>query len=189
MLQALSSLTLSTPVPTPPPERGLADYARKVRQLGQRRRLDDPRPIPLFHGQNSGSVSELRLRLDALTDDARPALREWAARSLVLLRSAPTHRVAYDAAVLEAVERAARLARVCLPLPSPAALKSVQVIVSKDRVAWEKLGKVTDSGLTSLSVTVGSEKYKFDPRSGELLGSRSRPLHRTSVARSDAFRG
>ncbi|WP_189093843.1 UvrD-helicase domain-containing protein, partial [Deinococcus ruber] len=67
MLQALSSLTLSTPVPvpTPPPERGLADHARKLRQLGQSSRLDDPRPTPLFHGQDSGSVSELRLRLDA----------------------------------------------------------------------------------------------------------------------------
>ncbi|GGR23241.1 3'-5' exonuclease [Deinococcus ruber] len=178
MLHALSSLTLSTPVPvpTPSPERGLADHARKVRQLGQSSRLDDPRPTPLFHGQDSGSVSELRLRLDALTDNARPALREWAASSLVLLRGAPTHRVAYDAAVLDDVERAARLARVCLPLPGRPAPKSVRVIVFKDRVAWEKLGKVTHSGITSLSVTVGSEKYKFDPRSGELLGQSFTPF-------------
>ncbi|WP_229776520.1 hypothetical protein, partial [Deinococcus ruber] len=79
-------------------------------------------------------------------------------------------------AVLEEVERAARLARVCLPLPGRPVPKTVRVIVFKDRVAWEKLGKVTHSGITSLSVTVGSEKYKFDPRSGELLGQPFTPF-------------
>ncbi|WP_407572901.1 UvrD-helicase domain-containing protein [Deinococcus altitudinis] len=169
MLDALRSLESSTDLPAPP--KAMLDQAHAVgvqfRRQEQSTTIDDPRATTLYHGQYAISVTELRLALDSLRSEPRPALREWAETSLVLLRTCNTRFVNIHEQTLRDVERAALQARISVPLLGPQDLKTVPVIVFEGNYSRVRPGKLTRDAPKVRTVTVNGHVQRFDPRTGD----------------------
>ncbi len=178
MLDALHNLESSVELPVP--QKAVIDLAYaagvQLRRQEQSTTLDDPRPTPLYHGSHAISVSELRLALDNLRNEPRPALREWAETSLVLLRTCTARFVNIHEPALRDAERAALQARISVPLLGPQPPKTVPVIVFDGSYGRVKAGKLTREAPKVLSVTVNGHVLRFDPRTGELLGTPFTPF-------------
>ena len=178
MLDALHSLESSTELPAP--QKTVVDLVHaagvQLRRQGQSTTLDDPRPTPLYHRKHAISVSELRLALDALKSEPRVALREWAETSLVLLRTCNTRFVNIHEPALRDAERAALQARISIPLLGPQPPKTVPVIVFDGSYGRVKAGKLTRDAPKVRTVTVNGHAHRFDPRTGELLGTPFTPF-------------
>jgi DNA helicase-2/ATP-dependent DNA helicase PcrA len=173
MLDGLRSLESNNALPVP--NRAALDQAHDVgvqlRRQEQSTTLDDPRPTPLYHGSHAISVTELRVALDTLKSEPRIALREWAETSLVLLRTCNTRFVNIHEETLRDVERAALQARISIPLLGAQAPKTIPVIVFEGSYGRVKAGKLTRDAPKVRTVTVNGHAHRFDPRTGELLGT------------------
>ncbi|WP_407543093.1 AAA family ATPase (plasmid) [Deinococcus radiomollis] len=178
MLDGLRSLESNTALPVP--SKAVLDQAHdagvQMRRHEQSTTLDDPRPTPLYHGQHAISVSELRLALDTLKSEPRIALREWAETSLVLLRTCNTRFVNIHEQTLRDVERAALQARISIPLLGTQPPKTVPVIVFEGSYGRVRAGKLTRDAPKVKTVTVNGHAHRFDPRTGELLGTPFTPF-------------
>jgi hypothetical protein len=178
MLDGLRSLESNNALPVP--SRAALDQAHDVgvqlRRQEQSTTLDDPRPTPLYHGRHAISVSELRVALDTLKSEPRIALREWTETSLVLLRTCNTRFVNIHEDTLRDVERAALQARISIPLLGAQAPKTVPVIVFEGSYGRVKAGKLTRDAPKVRTVTVNGHAHRFDPRTGELLGTPFTPF-------------
>lgn len=148
----------------------LAAHAQRVREATRTVKLEDGRPLALFNGSDVMQVSLLWERLEALVEEPRPALQEWAQGSLTLLRSVTGKRVHLDLGVLTLVERAANQVRLAVPLLQALDAKQVPVVVFAESFARLRVGQVTRRGDRVWSVTVEGQALRFDPRTGELLG-------------------
>ncbi|MGY2896923.1 hypothetical protein ACVWZX_004969 [Deinococcus sp. UYEF24] len=110
------------------------------------------------------------MALDTLRSEPRPALREWAETSLVLLRTCNTRFVNIHEQTLRDVERAALQARIGVPLLGSQAPKTVPVIVFEGNYSRVKPGKLTRDAPKVRTITVNGHTHRFDPRTGELIG-------------------
>ncbi len=155
-------------------ERG--QHVQRLRDVHVPQAVEDHRSLPLYVGSDLLPTSALRERLEALLEEPRPALREWAEGSLTLLRSVGSRSVQVNAATLKQVERAASQARLAVPLMQALTGKQVAVVVFDHHFARVRAGQVTRRGERVWSVTVDGQAFRFDPRTGELLGEPFTPL-------------
>lgn len=160
----------------PPLPAAQAAHVQRVREARRTQQIEDVRSLPLFSGSDALPVTALRERLEALRDEPRPALREWAEGSLTLLRTVTGKHVQLDAAVLKQVERAASQARMAIPLSQVLNGKQVPVVVFAEHFARLRVGQVTRRGDRVWSVTVEGQALRFDPRTGEVLGEPFTPF-------------
>lgn len=151
-------------------------HAQRLREVQVPQAVEDHRSLPLYGGSDILPASALRERLEALLEEPRPALREWAEGSLILLRSVGSRHVRVNAATLKQVERAASQARLAVPLMQALTGKQVAVVVFDQHFARVRAGQVTRRAERVWSVTVDGQAWRFDPRTGELLGEPFTPL-------------
>ncbi|UBV45208.1 hypothetical protein LAJ19_20585 (plasmid) [Deinococcus taeanensis] len=127
----------------------------------------------------------LEERLRALQDEPRPALREWVQGSLTLVRTITSRDVCLHLSVLTQVERAARQARLAVPLMRAVTEREAAVLVFEGVIARVKAAKVVRRGQRVWSVTLDGAAYRLDARTGEVLGTAFTPVglhvHRHSM--------
>ncbi|WP_344982798.1 UvrD-helicase domain-containing protein [Deinococcus rubellus] len=160
-----TSVMPPTPATNPPAERppGPADALTSEAPT-------DARPFPLLGGPDLYASPNLKQRLLNLTEEDRPAIRDWANDGLALLNQTPIGLIPIHALHLERFERAARVARVAVPNFEPSKPNTAQVCVFDGPIARIRTGKRKGTGKV-LRLVVGSQELKFDPQTGELSGA------------------
>ncbi|MFB9993182.1 UvrD-helicase domain-containing protein [Deinococcus oregonensis] len=164
------------PVAPPPSPAALTDHALRVRALQAPATLEDLRPFALYSGQADLPVLVLAARLEALRQDSRAALAEWAGASLVLLRDVQSRSVHLDLPRLVQVERAANRARLAIPLMQPLTPKQVSAVVFEEHFARLRPAHIRRRGERNWQAELEGEAHAFDPRTGELLGTPFAPF-------------
>jgi len=154
-----------TPTTTPPPERPPRPANALTSQAPT-----DARPYPLLGGPDLYASPHLKQRLLNLTEEDRPAIRDWANASLALLSHTPVGLISIHLEHLERFERAARVARVAVPNFEPPRPNTAQVCIFDGPIARIKTGKRKGTGKV-LRLMVGRQELKFDPQTGELSGA------------------
>ncbi len=121
-------------------------------------------------------MTQLRLTLGTLAENLRPQLAEWARTSMALLGEAPVGQVMIDADGLRRVQRAANLAKACLPLLKRPDEGTLEVRVFEQSYCRAYAAQLARRTSTRLYLQVDREIHAFDPATGELYGVPFNPL-------------